>query len=47
MPDVISSAVMDKTNWRKIYQYKLRDSKIDELRKLSESLIEDYRAAFK
>lgn len=38
---------MDKTDQRKTYQYKLRDSKVDKLRKLSEFLTEDYRVAFK
>lgn len=47
MPVAIVSATMDKTGRRKTYQYKLRDSKVDELRKLSEFLIEDYRVAFK
>ncbi|XP_050919747.1 uncharacterized protein LOC127137319 [Lathyrus oleraceus] len=43
----IASAVMEKTYRRKTYQYKLRDSKVDELRKLSEFLVEDYRVTFK
>lgn len=47
MPVVIVSAAMDKTDRRKTYQYKLRDSKVDELRKLNECLTEDYRVAFK
>ncbi|XP_050914797.1 uncharacterized protein LOC127129703 [Lathyrus oleraceus] len=38
---------MDKTDQRKTYQYKLKDSKVDELRKLNEFLTEDYRVAFK
>lgn len=47
MPVAIVSAVMNKTNRRKTYQYKLRDLKVDELRKLSELLTEDFRVAFK
>lgn len=46
MPVTIVSAAMDKTDRRKTYQHKLRDSKVDELRKLSEFLTEDYRVAF-
>ncbi|XP_050889442.1 uncharacterized protein LOC127094682 [Lathyrus oleraceus] len=47
VPVASVSAAMDKTDRRKTYQYKLRDSKVDELRKLSECLTEDYRVAFK
>lgn len=47
MPVASVSAAMDKTDRRKTYQYKLRDSKVDELRKLSECLTEDYRVDFK
>ncbi|XP_050889301.1 uncharacterized protein LOC127094519 [Lathyrus oleraceus] len=43
----IVSAVMEKTYRRNTYQYKLKDSKTDELRKLGEFLVEDYRVAFK
>lgn len=43
----IVSAIMEKRDRRNTYQYKLRDSKSDELRKLSEFLVEDYRVAFK
>lgn len=38
---------MEKTDRRKTYKYKLRDSKVDELRKLSEILTEDYQVDFK
>ncbi|KAI5442358.1 hypothetical protein KIW84_011436 [Lathyrus oleraceus] len=47
VPVASVSTTMDKTDRRKTYQYKLRDSKVDELRKLSECLTEDYRVAFK
>ena len=38
---------MEKTDRRNTYQYKLRDSKFDELRKLNDFLVDDYRVAFK
>lgn len=36
-----------KDRQKKTYQYKLKDSKFDELRKLGEFLVEDYKVAFK
>lgn len=47
MPVASVSTTMDKIDRRKTYQYKLRDSKFNVLRKLSECLTEDYRVAFK
>ncbi|KAI5384779.1 hypothetical protein KIW84_071684 [Lathyrus oleraceus] len=38
---------MEKTDRRNTYQYKLRYSKTDELRKLREFMVEDFRVAFK
>ncbi|XP_050875813.1 uncharacterized protein LOC127079479 [Lathyrus oleraceus] len=47
VPVASVSATMDKTDQRKTYEYKLRDSKVDKSRKLSECLTKDYRVAFK
>lgn len=38
---------MKKIDRRNTYQYKLRDSKFDELRKLSDFFVDDYMVAFK
>lgn len=38
---------MEKIDQRNTYLYKLRDSKFDELRKLGDFLVDDYRVAFK
>lgn len=43
----IFDSVMEKTVRRNTYQFKLRDSKFDELGKLSDFLVEDYKVAFK
>lgn len=47
MSVAIVSSVMEKTDRRSTYQYRLRDSKSDELRKINEFMVEDYGVAFK
>ena len=47
MSVAIVNSIMEKTDRRNTYQYKLRDSKFDELRKLSDFLVDDYRVTFK
>lgn len=39
--------VMEKSDRRNTYQYKLKDSKFDELRKIGDFLIDDHMMAFK
>lgn len=39
--------IMEKSDRRNTYKYKLRESEFDELRKLGDILIDDHKSAFK
>lgn len=46
-PIIVNYSVMEKPNIRNTFPYKLREPKLDELRRLGAHLVDDHKDAFK
>lgn len=44
---IVDHSIMEKSDRKNTYQYKLKESKLDELKKLGALLIGDHKDAFK